>query len=149
MRGSGFQQGAARVASLAMFFLFAYAGMVKWQDPGPTTRFLSSLLETPFPQSLTSVLGGAEVALAVWIASGWKLAWSALAAAAGFVSFTIAHLSMAVMGNSKPCGCLGKGLLSEASPWAWAAISAGACVIAVVTSRIAAQSLPLPQEHAA
>lgn len=136
MRGAGRQHGAAKAASLVLFFLFAYSGMSKLQDPGATTRFLNAILEAPTPRISIGVLGSFELALSIWLASAWKRRWSGLAAAVIFTVFGVLHGVKAYLGVTVSCGCLGKSsVLADAPVQTWLGISATGILIALFVSR--------------
>ncbi len=136
MRDSNFLQGAARAASLALFFLFAYSGMSKLHDPGPTTRFLNAILEIPIPRMSIGVLGAIELSLSIWLASAWQRQWSGLAAAAMFTVFGVFHGVKAYLGVTSPCGCLGKNwLLADAPSQIWLGLSATGVLTALFLSQ--------------
>ncbi len=118
-------------AVVAVFAVLAWGGLSKLNDSGEARRFVSELLVIDSP-ALVTLIGGAELLLALWVASGWRSARVLLIAAAAFAAFAATHAwGGAVVGEEVSCGCLqGSPAIESMTQTQWIALTAGLAVLA-------------------
>jgi uncharacterized membrane protein YphA (DoxX/SURF4 family) len=100
------------LGQVALAVIFIYAGYAKLREPWPQFAVsINSFKMVPITwlEPLAKWVHWAELALGLWIVSGFLLRWSALTASAVLTFFFAVLIRSYAMGLEVDCGCFGSG----------------------------------------
>lgn len=118
-------------AAWVCFFVFAYAGFSKLQDPKPTGEFLKAIYAVSDARVVTAI-GVTELVIALALAHTRTRRAALAVSMCLFAAFATTHVFRAVDGAAaKPCGCLGAGGITDTwPPTAWIALNTALSLLA-------------------
>lgn len=88
--------------------LLGLAGVAKFLDAAPTTRFLHALFYADL-RSVILLIALAEVGLALWLVSGIRARAAAALSSCLFGGFAVTHVYVELaVANAPSCGCMGQ-----------------------------------------
>jgi uncharacterized membrane protein YphA (DoxX/SURF4 family) len=103
--------------------VLAYAGLLKINDPTPTSDFVVEVFSIR-ATNLVRAFGFVETAIAIWLVSGAARRVVALIAGVFFVAFAVIHGFASTGPVEATCGCLGKNeWVTQWPDWAWIAFN--------------------------
>ncbi|MBL0921798.1 MAG: hypothetical protein IBJ10_06690 [Phycisphaerales bacterium] len=127
------------MATLVIFGVLVYSGLLKLQEPTTTAGFLERLVGISWRWT-PGAIAVLEIVVALWLVSGWAPGLAGLSAAGLFIAFAVMHAMAWSLGIDGACGCLGQSDLLERLPHSvWIALTVTLAAISPWTVR----SVPL------